>query len=299
MYNFNTPNRFLPQFFKEYYLDLKNEQYFNRTGKTLFEKLYSIIEDEKQNQEICLQIIKEILKTRKSFIHDIVKETSIDYVLKMKDIHYSTEILKLLVFHWDFKENQVDYLKYKDILAVRSPFCEIILDLKKGTGDSFKVLFDRYLARMKFLYKGYPNLHQITLQKDRKHLWYYMIFPNKYNTYENDYYIDREIPENSKLLDLLDDFIFRNLSPKQQEIQKQIMNTSEPKKFDKILEKLDYHEIEIILLARSQESYENILEQMLRKPINFVDHLLNTVCSTYGLETFYTKKMLLKVIIEL
>ena len=298
MYNFNTPNRVLPQFFKEYCLSLKNEQYFERTGKTLFDKLYSIIEDEKQNQETCLRIIEEILKTSQRSIQDIVKETSIDYVLKMKDIHYSTEILKLLVFHWDIKENQVHFIKYKDILAQRSPFCEIILDLKKGTDYSFKKLFYRYLGKMKFLYKGYPNLHQTTLQKDRKYLWYYMILPNKYNTYKNDYYIDREIPENSKLLDLLDDFIFRNLSPKQQDIQKQIMNTSEPKKFDKILENLDYHEIEIILLARSQENYENILEQMLKKPINYVHHILNTVCSTYGLETFYTRKMLLKVIIK-
>ena len=281
-----------------YFLNLKNEQYFHQTGKTLFEKLYSMIEDEKQNQEICLQIIEKLLESKKHLIHDIVKETSMDYVLKMKDIHYSTEILKLLVFHWEIEENQLDFIKYKDILAQRSPFCEIILDLKKGTGDSFEILFDRYLDRMKLLYKGYPNLHQITLQKDRKYLLDYEIFSINYRTFENSSYIDREIPENSELLDLFDNSIFTVFSTKQQRIQNQIMISSEPKKFDKILRKLDYHELKMLLLARSQENYENVIELMLKEPENYVDVLLERIFIEYGLETFYTRKMLLKVSIK-
>ena len=294
VYNFNSPNKVRSNNNTNYFLNLKNEQYIDRTGKSLFEKLYSIIKDEQKNQEICIQIIEELLKERDFFIQDIVKETSIDYVLKMKDIHYSTEILKLLIFYWDIEENQDDFVRYKYTLT-SSPFCEIMLDLKIGTEDSFEVLFDRYLNRMKIEYKGYPNLLQITLQKDRKYLLDYEIFLTNYRTFEKSY-IDHEIPDDSKLLKLNDDYIFTILSDKQHKLQKQIMNSSEPKQFDKILIKLDYEEVEFLLLARSEEQYENVLEQMLRKKHkNYVHILLKQICSSYGLETFYTKKMLLMV----
>lgn len=303
VYNFNSYNRFLPQNFKKYFLNLKNEQYIELTGKTgekrtLFDKLYSMIENEKTNQEICILIVAELLKERDFFIQNIVKETSIDYVLKMKNTYYSTEILKLLIFYWDIEENQDDFKEYKDELSERSPFCEIMLDLKEGTENSFKVLFERYLNRMNKEFKRYPNLHQTILQKDRTYLLDYKIFSENYRTIENSYFIDRKIPKDYEILDPHDHYIFIHFSPRQQKIQNQIMNSSNPKQFDKILKKLSYCEIYILLLARSQENYENLLEQMLKKSKNVVHHLLQKICSNFEIETFYTKKMLLMVIIK-
>ena len=295
VYNFNSPYKVRLIKTTNYSLHLKNKQYIDRTGKTLLEKLYSIFEDEKKNQEICLQIIEKLLKESHFHYKDILKDSSIDYVLKMKDVHYSTEILKLLIFYCKIGYNQDDLIKCKNTLAERSPLFEIILDLKNGTENSLQSLFDRYLNKMNILYKGYPNLLQTTLQKDRKYLLDYEIFSKR--TFVKSGYIDREIPEDTELLDLNDNTIFTILSDKQHKLQNQIMNLTEPNQFEKILKKLDYDEVEILLLARSGENYENILEQMLKKPKNYVDVLLKQICSSYGMETFYTKKMLLMVFI--
>ena len=299
VYDFNTPKEVGSNGEKKYFLNLKNQQYIRKTKNTLFLKLYSIIEDEKMNQEICIQIINELLKSKEELIQDIVQDTSIDYVLKMTNLQDSTEILKLLAFYWDIEEKPDDYIKYKEELADKSPFCEIILNLKEGTKHTFKELFVRYLDNMKRKYKGYPNLHQIMHQKDRKYLMDHEQFSIIYRAYANKYYIIKDIPDNKKLLDLYDDFIFTTLSTKQQNIQNQIRNASkDSKELEEILKKLDYQEIILILFARSQNQ-DNLLEQMLRNPKSIVNELLQNVCNTYEMETFYTDKMLLMVIIKI
>lgn len=296
MYDFNTPKEVGSKENKKYFLNLKSQQYEQlRNGQNLFKKLYSIIEDEKMNQEICIQIIEELLKAKEDFIKDIEIETSIEYVLQMNNLQDSNEILKLLVFYWDIEEKPDQFEKYKRILSQRSPFCELILNLKEGTVHTFKELFAHYLDKMKILYKGYPHLHQIILQKDRKYLLNHKIFSIKYRSFANKYFIINEIPENPKLLDLHDDIIFTILSAKQKHIQDQIMKSSNTKELDKILKTVDYQEVIFLLFARSQEKQENLLEQMLRKPENIVNDLLQKLCSIYEMETFYTEKMLLMV----
>lgn len=316
VYDFNTPNRVghsssLESNFnqkntdKSYFLELKNKQYIKQTGETIFEKLYSIIEEEK-NQEICIQIINELLKDG-LMIQDVVKKRSIDDFFKTKDTYYRTEILKLLSFYFEIEEKLGDFIE-------KSPFCKLIMNLKKETENTFEALFVRYLDEMKIKYKGRPNLHQITLQKDRKYLLDYKTFSEQYRTIENNFYINREIPEDSDILDFRDDYIFGILTPRQEKIQKQIIQLvhikeenenedkqkTEEKQYEKILKTIDNQEIEILLLARSQENPENILEEKLRDPnTNNVDNLLKKLCSEYGMETFYTKKMLLMVIIKI
>ncbi|CAO1428845.1 unnamed protein product [Diamesa serratosioi] len=295
VYDFNTPNEVGSKNEKKYFLNLKNQQYIEKTGKTLFLELYFIIEVEKKNQQICIQIIEELLKSRSELIQDIIKDTSIDYVLNMHNLQDSTEILKLLVFYWDIEEKPDDFKKFKDILAYKSPFCEIILDLKDETKHTFKDLFVRYLNNMERLYKGYPNLHQTLLQKDRKYLLDHEKFSIKHRSYGNKYYIINDIPDNKILLDLHDDFIFTILSPKQKLLQDKIKNSSTTKDLEKILNTLDYQEVLFLLFARSQINPENLLEQMLSKPHNLVNDLLQNLCSVYELETFYTEKMLLMI----
>ncbi|CAO1428143.1 unnamed protein product [Diamesa tonsa] len=293
VYDFNTPNEVKSKDDKKYFLNLKSQQYSFKTSQTIFKKLYSIIEDEKMYQDICIQIIEELLMAKDDLIMDIEVETSIEYVLQMKNLHYSTEILKLLVFYWDIEENPDQFEKYKKILAQKSPFCELMLNLKGGTKHNFQELFYRYLDEMKLQFKGKPNLHKINLQKDRKYLMNHKSFSIKYRSYGNKYYIIKEIPDDPMLLDLHDDLIFTILSEKQKNIQEKIMNSSNTKKLNELLKTTNYQEILLILLARSQHEPENILEQMLRKPDNIVDDLLQKLCSEYEMETFYTKKMLL------
>lgn len=298
VFDFNTPKKVGLSNDKDYFLSLKSQQYEKKTSNTIFQKLYSIIENDKNNQEICLQIIEELLKAKECFIKEIETETSIEYVLKMENPHYSTEILKLLVFYWDIEENPRQFENYKDILARKSPFCELILDLKNGTKLNFQELFARYLDKMKKQYIEFPNLHQKLLQKDRKYLLDHKIFSIKYRSFANKLYIITDIPENPKLLDLHDDFIFTMLSTEQQRIKDKIMNSSNTKEFNNILKTIDYQEVLKILFARSPTTYENLLEQMLRKPNNIVNELLQNMCSAYEIETFYTEKMLLMVIIR-
>ncbi|CAO1428155.1 unnamed protein product [Diamesa tonsa] len=298
VYDFNTPNEVKSKDDKKYFLNLKSQQYSFKTSQTIFKKLYSIIEDEKKYQEICIQIIEELLMAKDDLIMDIEVETSIEYVLQMKDLHYSTEILKLLVFYWDIEENPDQFEKYSKILAQKSPFCKLMLNLKEGTKHNFQELFYRYLDEMKLQFKGKPNLHKITLQKDRKYLMNHKIFPIKFRSYVNKYYIIKEIPDDPKLLDLHDDLIFTILPEKQKNIQEQIMNSSNTNKLNELLKTTNYQEVLLILLARSQDNPENILELMLRKPDNIVNDLLQKLCSEYEMESFYTEKMLLMVILK-
>ncbi|CAO1433522.1 unnamed protein product [Diamesa hyperborea] len=293
VYDFNTPNKVKSEDDKKYFLNLKSQQYSFKTSQTIFKKLYSIIEDEKIYQEICIQIIEELLKAKDDLIMDIEIETSIEYVLQMKNLHYSTEILKLLVFYWDIEEKPDQFEKYSKILAQKSPFCELMLNLKGGTKHNFQELFYRYLNEMKLQFKGKPNLHKINLQKDRKYLMNHKSFSIKYRSYGNKYYIIKEIPDDPKLLDLHDDMIFTILSEKQKNIQEQIMNSSNTNKLNEILKTTNYQEVLLILLARSQDKPENILEQMIRKPDNIVNDLIQKLCSEYEMESFYTEKMLL------
>lgn len=297
MFDFNTPKEV--GLSENYFLNLKSQQYYEQTSNTIFHKLYSIIENDKVNQEICIQIIEELLKAKECFIKDIETETSIEYVLKMENSHYSTEILKLLVFYWDIEENPQQFENYKEILAQKSPICELILNLKEGTKHNFQVLFAHYLDNMKKQYKEYPNLHQKLLQKDRKYLLKHKTFSIKYRSFANKFYIISEIPENPKLLDMHDDFIFTMLSTEQQRIKDIIMNLTNTKEFDKILRTIDYQEVLNILFARSPKTSENLLEQMLSKPNNIVNDLLQNLCITYEIETFYTEKMLFMVIIRI
>ena len=97
-------------------------------------------------------------------------------------------------------------------------------------------------------------------------------------------------------MNLNDEIIFTILSTKQKKIQDQIMNISNPKQLEKIFKELEYKELIFLLLVRSQEQQENVLEKMLKNPNNNLNAMLDTFYSTYKDEQFYTEKMLMMVI---
>ena len=293
MYDFNTPPEFSLYWNTkiDYFLNLKNQQYMKlRMGETLFDKMCSIIEEDEKNQESCVRIIKELLIS--SDFTDCVKETSIGYVLKMKS-DYSTDILKLLGAYWFLKEKK-DLQNYKKIMTNKKlPFNKLMTDLQQKT-DTFNEMFDRYLKRMEKQYKENSYLYKIILQKDR----HYLLLLRYFFGPDEDY-INKKIPYNNELMNLHDDFIFTIISKKQIIHQEQIMKSSNKNELDKIFEKFGAEEVLTLLLARTENQYENLLEQMLKKPDNNVDYLLKKICKAYGMDSFYTKKMLLMVIITI
>lgn len=82
---------------KKYFLTLKNDQFAQKTGKNLFQHLYSIIDDE--NEEVCLDLIAKMLDEMKIIV-DIRKETAIDEVLSVNNDHLKNKILNILMKHW-------------------------------------------------------------------------------------------------------------------------------------------------------------------------------------------------------
>ncbi|CAO1422344.1 unnamed protein product [Diamesa hyperborea] len=258
VYDYNTPKSVGSTIEKNYFLKLKNQQYFNKVGQHLLFELYLVIKyDEFNNQGTCLQIIEELLKEELYCITDIEIIIGNDQITKSLYDDIGAEILNLIAFYWDFNQNPVEFGKHKEYLAARSPFCKIILALKQGTEDTFIELFDQYLEEMKEKFKSCPNLHELMLQKDRKYLLNYKMFSVKYRTFENNYHIILEIEKDPEL-DLYDDFIFTLFSPKQQKLKDQL--STEHHQFSEIIEKNGCKEIFAVLFARSQENNENNLK---------------------------------------
>ena len=269
----------------------------DKTEESLLLKMCSDIETSQISHGTCFQIIEELLKEKCCNVHDIGIIIVCD--LKPESLYddKSVDIFNLIAFYWDFEPDEFEV--HKEYLAVRSPFCKIILDLKQGSEDTFNELFDRYLEEMKDKYKSCPNLHQIMLQKDRKYLLNYKIFPVQYRKFENSCYVMRGIVKDSELLDLHDDFIFTLLSSEQQKIKDQILESTDKEKMLKMLETIDCKEIITLLFARSEEKPENLLEQILKNRNIFLYYILGMICKSYGMETFFTKKMLMMVIIKI
>lgn len=132
---------------KKYFLKLKNEQFTKKAGESLFQKFYSILDDE--CEQICFDIMEKLLKEMRQ-ISDIKGETAIDVVLKMENEIYKHKILKLLMTYW--KINSRDYIHYKTILSDISPYFKLILALKERREYEFEDFFPKYLEMMKELH---------------------------------------------------------------------------------------------------------------------------------------------------
>lgn len=128
---------------KRYFLKLKNEQFTQKTGESLFQKFYSILDE--NCEEICFGIMEKLLKEMRQIV-DIKEETAIDYVLKMENEDYKQKILKLLMTYW--KIHSKDYGKYKNVLSDLSPYYKLILALKERHEFEFQEYFPKYLEAM-------------------------------------------------------------------------------------------------------------------------------------------------------
>lgn len=128
---------------KRYFLKLKNEQFTKKTGESLFQKFYSILDENCEG--ICFDIMEKLLKEMRQIV-DIKGETAIDYVLKMENEDYKQKILKLLMTYW--KIHSKDYNKYKNVLSDLSPYYKLIFSLKERHEFEFQEYFPKYLEAM-------------------------------------------------------------------------------------------------------------------------------------------------------
>lgn len=144
VFDFESESETVTKASKNYFLKLKNEQYTHKTGETLFQKFYSIIDG--NCKEICLDIMEKLLKEMGQ-IKDIKGEVAVDIVLKMENESYKDEILKLLMSYWEAESE--DYEIYKNILSEISPSYKLILFLKENQGPEFREFFPNYLEVMR------------------------------------------------------------------------------------------------------------------------------------------------------
>ncbi|CAO1413317.1 unnamed protein product [Diamesa tonsa] len=153
-------------------MKLKNQQYFNQTGETLFAKLYKIID--KDSHDICLVIIDKLFREIGT-IYDIENETSIEKVLEMKNDIYKEKILRMLVNYW--KVESMNYDHYKTIISKQSSFLNLFIIMKENNKVKFEEIFPRYLNEKNSKHNG--NDSQNIIQQDCNCLLAFMLRNNQ------------------------------------------------------------------------------------------------------------------------
>lgn len=127
-----------------YFLKLKNDHFIIRSGKSIFHKIYSIVNH--ANLKKCVVVIEEMLKEIK-IIQDIKVDVEIDLVLELPDMEIKEKILKMFVKFWKIESK--DYVYYRKILVDISPFYKLFLNLKENNEEEFEDTFPEYLNYMK------------------------------------------------------------------------------------------------------------------------------------------------------
>ncbi|KAL7033754.1 hypothetical protein ACKWTF_007711 [Chironomus riparius] len=147
VFDFEQESESVTKTSKNYFLKLKNSQYTQKTGKSVFQKIYSIIDSE--NEDICYNIIKKLLDEMQQIV-DIQGETAINDVLNMKNEVYKHKTLKILLTYW--KIFSKEYSHFKAVVSNVSPYYNLFLTLKEGHEFEFDELFPKYLYSLKEKY---------------------------------------------------------------------------------------------------------------------------------------------------
>lgn len=168
VFDFNTPLDVSTNDCKRYFLIQKNKQFAEVTGICLFMKLCTMLDDVNKYQEICIQILEELIKEMENGnVTEIEYKNAIDIVLAMKNEEYNEQLLKLFAFYWDFKTClPLHYHSLNKILSEISPFCKIVIILKESE-ENFKDLFLQYLTSMRMKYRG--HYYEMMVQRDCKY----------------------------------------------------------------------------------------------------------------------------------
>lgn len=156
----------------KYYMKLKNYQYIKQSGRSIFNKIYRIVNLD--NLDKCLIILEELLKEIKE-VDDIKLKADMDLALKLKNDEIKENILKLLVKYW--KIDSRDYQYYRKVLVGVSPYFHLFLSLMEDREKEFEDSFEEYMDFMKlrhtdnfhkFLLDDCNNLLTVAAQKNQK-----------------------------------------------------------------------------------------------------------------------------------
>lgn len=171
---------------KKYFLELKNKQMIEKTGKSLFQKLYEIIENGDVYHEVCLRIIYEYLAEmnervekemkvqkgkaetddKEEFNGDVTKLLSIEDVLMMKNKEYQSKILAVFITYWNifddaFLSRKDDILKATNATVVEDPtFFSLAFLLIERKNNHFENHFTKFAVLTR---KAYGNYHESIL----------------------------------------------------------------------------------------------------------------------------------------
>ena len=158
VFDFECDSETVSKSSKKYFLKIKNEQFLRKTGKSLFQKFYAILDSDCEG--ICFDIMEKLLREMKKIV-DIKGETAIDEVLKMQNKIHKHRILKLCVMYW--KVNSKEYDHYKAVLSELSPYFKLIFMLKECRELEFEDYFPIYIGIMK---EKHGNRHSSKVQND-------------------------------------------------------------------------------------------------------------------------------------
>lgn len=195
IFDWHNPDDHVATKGKNYFLEEKNAQMIAVTGKSLFHKLYEIIQNGDAFHEVCLQIIYEYLsemeervkneknskgkseetykKTSKEKSNEISEKTqdplkqlvSIDVLLNVTKVEYRTKILEVLVTYWNILGNEVgndlleQKIKIQEISKDKNPitFFDLAFQLIERNHSTFEEQLEKYLE---FAKESYGHYHE-------------------------------------------------------------------------------------------------------------------------------------------
>lgn len=185
VFDWHNPDQHILTKGKKYFLEIKNNQLMEKTGRSLFQHIYKIIESDDSYQEVCLRIVYEYFHemeerlveekkikqaqnrsdekfSEKNQIKgrtDFERLIAIDEVLSMKNEECREKLLESFVTYLLTLYFDVELFKMKILpeLVTKSqnPFFKLALQLIERKTNKFETNFNIYLEKSKHEYGNY------------------------------------------------------------------------------------------------------------------------------------------------
>lgn len=180
VFDWHNPDKHMANKDKKYFLEQKNQQMIELYDKSLFQKLYKIIDENEVYHDVCLRIIYEYLaemnkrvqKERKANRRcqnddELAKLVSLDDLLLMTNKEYRSKICEILITYWDilgdlksFKYRILEVLQpsrvkyfftflYDTVEVEEVTFFDLAFKLIERKHNEFERDFEKYIESMK------------------------------------------------------------------------------------------------------------------------------------------------------
>lgn len=182
VFDWHNPDEHVDNDNKQYFLELKNKQLIEKSQKSLFHKLYEIIDNDETYHDVCLRIIYECLaemerrhelekeqldcfKNSKNYSDDLKKLVSIETLLNMKNKEYQTKVLEILVTNWNILWTDNEFEKQKESILstnktdktdnIDGKFFQLAFCLIEKNHIQFESDFEKFVKEAKRKYGHY------------------------------------------------------------------------------------------------------------------------------------------------